>query len=395
MERMCYQLWPRRSSSAHTLGVAIVAPWVGSIFAFLSLVVLSGLRPLDAADRFEIPGEYELQERLEQRATLDWQQMPLRQGLERTAQRWNIAWILDRRIDPQQPITISLADGTVKEFFDRLAREAGAGVGQVGATVYFGPERTAQRVATVVEIHRDQIDRLAPELRRRWLDRDDFEWKKLAEPRQLCARICERLDCRIEALEAVPHDLWADGALPASNACEQLTLVLAQFDLDFEIGDGGRSIRIVRMPKRPLLERTYAVEGDPKRLAERWRRLAPNANVTIRNARIVVQGAWEEHQRLRRPRTIQRNGKQATDVGANRYDLRVKATPARRLIETVARRLEFEVVFDDAIPSSMLDRPIDVAVRQVTAIELMQAVIEAARLRYDRKDDRWTIMPPG
>lgn len=187
----------------------------------------------------------ELQKQLRARVTIQWQEAELRPRLSSLAADQRVAVFLDRRIDPNQKLDFARTGITLDELFGELAGAVQAASVPVGPVIYIGPPPTAAALAKVVGQRRKEISRY-PALARARPQR--LHWDELAEPRQLLLDVARQHQLTVVNPEAVPHDLWPAADLPPLSLAEQLTLLLAGFDLTFEISADGKGLRLVPMP---------------------------------------------------------------------------------------------------------------------------------------------------
>ena len=175
----------------------------------------------------------------------------VRRALTNVAGANGLAVVLNRDVDPTVPVSLQTAGGTVAEALTEVSRQADAVAAPVGGAVFVGPPATVAAVLAAVDARRAELRPgrgVSKTVRERLLAPHPVEWADYATPREVVAAIGARFGVRIENSDAVPHDVWAGGRLPAADAAAALSAVLGQFGLTFAWVDDGRAVRIEPPP---------------------------------------------------------------------------------------------------------------------------------------------------
>ena len=93
--------------------------------------------------------EAALDRALEQPLGITWHARGLRDGLARLSQETGVAIFLDRRIDPDQELTLQKAPTPLETLLGEIAAAAKAQTSRIGAVIYVGPPETVEQLATV------------------------------------------------------------------------------------------------------------------------------------------------------------------------------------------------------------------------------------------------------
>lgn len=324
--------------------------------------------------------------------SLRWSELPLRQALASLARSQHVAILLDRRIDPDRPIELTIDGQSLDEVLQCIASERQMGLSWLGPLAYFGPEEAAGRLRTLAALRVAEVKKL-PGRRQAALARERaWQWNELATPRDLLAELAKEAQVTIDGLDLVPHDLWPAANLPALSWTDRLTLVANEFDLAFEFRDGGKGVRLVKINGPVAIKRGYPGGRDAARLADRYRRAAPNANVEVAGGKVFVTGLLEDHERLAElgkpgadpaaaAKTSARPGKQV-------YSLAVEEQPLKAVLEALSERAGFEVRVDrEALEQAglTLDRRVTFSVTEVSLDDLLRAALEPAGLAFRRE----------
>jgi hypothetical protein len=336
-------------------------------------------------------------ESLRQKVGITWSNIPVRHALESFSKSQRLAVILDRRVDPDQKIELALTDVPLQETLEQIASRLQIGVTCLGPVIYFGPKQTVDRLRTVVALRNEEVGRLPSTVRSVWTQTKPWKWEMLSTPRDLVSGLAQENGLKIEGLEQIPADLWAAADLPPLPLAQRLSLVLAQFDLSFQMGADGKSLRLVPMPEKPVVEQTYPVSGLPQDVLGQLRQnnLLAGAEIGITENKLRVRGRQEDQeivQELLAGHTAHR-----TTVAERRkvYTLRVEL-PVGKLLEALGPQMGTEIQLNKsaiAAAGISLEQKVQVNVKEVSADELLQAVLDPAGLTFVRRENVVEIKP--
>lgn len=281
-----------------------------------------------------------------------WQNLPLADAINRVRAVTQAPVLLDRRVDPSYRIQLTASNATVDEVLANLAGSIGLGHAHVGQLHYLGPMETATRLPALVADRRRDVAALDADLRRSLMRQRRLAWPRLSEPRGLISELIQQHGWKIVGAELIPHDLWAEGELPSMPLSNQLTVLLAGFDLTYRIDAARRAIEIVPVD---------------------WEKFAPRA--AVQPSSIPVPTA--------------RPGKQV-------FTLRVENQPVGRVLEQLAERLHWKLDVDESAIRAAghpLDRLVSFHVENAGADQLLEALLAPAGLAATRDSDRIRIAP--
>ena len=230
-----------------------------------------------------------LRKQLETPISLVWGDREARGAFNSLAHSTSVAIFLDRRIDPSHKLTLNVADEPLRSVLLSAADQVDAGVALVGSVVYVGPKSTASKLLALAALRRQETGMLPADARVRLTKSEAWSWGELAEPRQLVGDLAARARVRVENPELIPHDLWPAVHWPALAWTERMTLLLAGFDLTYELTPAN-TIRLVPIPEKLDFERTYTPRGDADRAAMDLARMVPDAKITVERGVLRVRG---------------------------------------------------------------------------------------------------------
>jgi len=340
-----------------------------------------------------------LQKQLDETMDIVWGEIPLRQALESLARNKKVAVLIDRRVDPSRKIDISLHQTPLKDVLETIAQKCNLGISMVGPVAYFAPPEVARRVRTLVALRQEDVRRLAPAAAKRFFNQKSMAWDDFAQPRELLEKLGTENGIRIEALDQVPHDLWAAADLPPLDLIERITLIAGQYDLTFQVSADGNRLTLLPVPEHVELVRTYPAGRQAQATAKNYASLAPQAQIQIDGDKIIVTGMIEDHEHISAPhRPAERNTAKSadTDFTLKQYTLTIVEQPIGPLLKQLAPQLNLEIkINDEAIRQAgvSLDQRVSFSVKDATLDELLRAALQQTRLNFVRRGNIVQIEP--
>lgn len=335
-------------------------------------------------------------------ATIHWDQVPLRDALERLADLYGAEIFLDRRIDPSTRVRLDVQNVGAAEALAQTAAAAGVGVSQIGSLNYVGPLPATDSLRSLAALRSEEVSRLPARQQSSLTQRRPLKWPRLTEPRTLISAVVAQRGWRVTGAELVPHDLWLAGSLPEMSLAEQLTVQLTGFDLTFRVRPEQRSLEIVPIDRPVTLSRRYRLryaELDGPRLRQQF----PELQVRIDGDWATVEARLEDHQRLaawlQGPATRQGPpGNLRSRPGATKqvFTLRVQDQSVQSVLNTLVERLMWPLAVDEeAIRAAglSLERRVSFEVKNADQEELLDALLRPAGLDFLRDGERLRIVP--
>lgn len=328
------------------------------------------------------------------RVSVDWQGQTLRPALANLRQAHGLAVIVDRRLDPSTPLNGHFSAVSVDELVAQAAEIAGGASTRLSDVGYVGPESTARRLRTVAALRLQEAKSLDKPTRDRLLKRQPLAWDDFSVPREILTSLGDEAQLDWDGLAQVPHDLWAAVRTPPLTWVERVTLMLAQFDLSFELAEG--VARVVPMPATVAIERRYPGGASAERTAERFRQRAPAAEVELQGDAVIVRARVEDHEVLTAKRGPTRP--QSPLAGERRFQLQLNNVPLRQALAALEKRLEISFAFDAAELTAAgvdLERTVSVRVQDATLDELLSALLTPTGLTFRRDDGAAISLVPA
>jgi hypothetical protein len=334
---------------------------------------------------------------LEQEITIGWQEERLRSGLAQLTAARKIAFVLDRRIDPDQLVTLQIRKASMLDMLRALAESTGGQLSVLENFIYIGPESVARRLRTLVDIRSSELLDAGPRTTKRsfgLFKRQAMEWSNFDEPNEILSKAAKQFDVKLTDQGRLPHDLWAATVLPESTAIEILSVVLAQFDLTFEWESDADAIRIVAMPADPQLKRIWDVKTRTIReLAQTIARRFPSITTELKGTQLMAQGTSEELEKINAalyPKRL-RPPKRTRGPKTLSFTFHLRGTIGA-LMPGLEKQSDLKFEYDaKALAAAGIDlnHKVDVKMQNADTEELCHALFDGAKLGF--KIDGTTI----
>jgi hypothetical protein len=295
-----------------------------------------------------------------------------------------VAILLDRRVDPNQLVSADAHGISLADELKQLANSLQLGVGTIGPVHYFGPKDAAARVEALSELRRRDA---AGSKHKAWLKTAPSGWDDLAEPRALAQAIAAEAGAKISNPEAIPHDVWASWSGPSLSHVDRLTLVLAGFDLTFEIGSDGTTVQIIPAPEQLTFDRTYDIVDSVTKVSGELKRLLPEIKVQASGAKAVrVTATAEQHAQV----ADLLAGKQTTTKtvvvpGEKQYTFSAKNQLIGAMVQTLAKDRGLKVEANESIIEKLKQRG-TVEVEKVSFEAALKKVLDPVGIKYKLTD---------
>jgi hypothetical protein len=287
--------------------------------------------------------------------SVHWAGLPLRDAVARLEETSKVAVFVDRRVDPDQQINLSVENATAEEVLEKLAATRSLGTSRLNSLLYLGPLHAAAELDALAALRRADISRLSSQEQQPWAKRTTIAWPRLTEPRDLVARFLKGHELELKGGERIPYDLWPAGRLPSMSMADGLTVLLLGFDLTFRPVPGEAALEII-----PISE---ALSPAPQ-VAAPTKQVRP------------TPGMKQKAKQL--------------------FTLRVQQQPVGKVIDQLGRQLHLDVKLDEAAIKAAgrsLDERVSFEVKDADLEELLEAVLKPAGLTFRRDGQHLTITP--
>jgi len=333
-------------------------------------------------------------------ASIHWDGVPLRDALHRLPQLFDEPMFVDRRIDPNQRVSLDVEASSVDDVLKSIAEKLSLGTCRIETLRYLGPRSTAEQLRTVVVVRSDEVARLPAAIQASLGRQQRLTWPRFTEPRGLVRALAQDRGWRVAQADRIPHDLWAAGSLPSMTLIEQLTVLLAGFDLTFHASPSGRSLEIV--PLEPTtITRRYRVPARLREPAALLQQQLPDfpARIKVQGETISVDGRIEDHERLMeilRGTSSRERGSRPVREMMQIYTLRVVEQPVGAVLRQLAERLGWQLEIDEAALRAAglsLEHRVSFAIENGDQDDLLKAMLHPAGLAFRREGERVIVVP--
>jgi hypothetical protein len=342
--------------------------------------------------------------RSEGRVSVTWQGQQLGAGLARLAELQQVAIWIDRRVDPSTSVDASASNQPLLDVLRGLGEPHGWSATAFNGIAYFGPKQTADELATLAALARQQVAKAPTSTRNAWLKSDAWSFPRLSQPRELLGGLAKSAVASISGAELVPLDLWPARSLPPMPVVDRVILLLSGFDLTCEISADGRRLNIVPIKRPVQIRREYSVPAARTADVNRVLTAMPAAKTERHGQRMTVFASIEEHEQLTaalrgRPQPANHAKPPSTDHPATqlsnqRFTLRIENKPVGAVIDHLAKQLDLEVTWDPALqagPKTRRDAFVSCEVREANIDGLLKAILSPAKLAFQRDGRRVAI----
>lgn len=370
-----------------------------SVFLNLLLGVLTAAfsqldSPLLAQAPTDWRTEADLDKQLESTFDLTWEDVPLREGLMRLGKTQRVAIFLDRRINPDRPISMTFTNERLELALQRIAAELRLGMSRVGDVIYFGPEETARRLPTVAQLQSQFAKSSGIPEALKLLDQKKYSWPKLATPHEILVSVAEDHGMTWNNLdEVIKHDLWPAADFPAMRTTEYLSLVLAGYHASYRFDKqaDGIKLQLVPIPEDLSLTRIYPYSGSHDEAIKKIQELFPEAKVQSDGKRqLAVTGSQQIQDQVAK---LLRGGTARNTVvmpGEKRYTLKVEQLPLGPVLDALEKQLGKEFDVPEGMEEELKQR-ISFDVNAVDLASLLEAIFQETEFAYQVEESKIVI----
>ncbi len=293
--------------------------------------------------------------------SVSWTGLPLRQVADRLSELVRQPIIVDRRLDPDTRITLSVTQQPLADVLLAVASAADGDRAMLGSWMRLCP--TGQ--ATALEAARIQrtaeIASLPATCRMLAAKRREWSWPEGASPRDLLTKATDEGGIALDGIAAIPHDHFPAASLPPLSLADRLDLLLAHFD------------RRVAWKKRPSPTGEHELP--------RFRIVAlPSATATATERTIGVIGRAGA-------------GSQARQPPPALFSLRVEA-PLEEVLTAVAQRLGLTLALDRESLQTKGIMPAEIVrltIADATPKGLLDAILDPLALDWEIQEKQLRV----
>ena len=139
--------------------------------------------------------------------------------------------ILDRRINPNTPISIQASGESYDTILSQIATTLHAQVVYLKSSIRITSPQTAGRCVAAETLRNKELNQLAAKQKQCLLRTEPWSWLSGSQPRNLLEELVKKNGLTISNMSMVPHDHFPAAEIRAIPLADRLDLILAHFDL--------------------------------------------------------------------------------------------------------------------------------------------------------------------
>lgn len=328
----------------------------------------------------------------EQALSIDWLQAPLRDHLRPLAALRKTSIFVDRRIDPQQPITLSLNQSTLEQILWRIADEQSWGITELENGYYVGPAEASVELAHLLACWQETQSALAanPTVAQKLQREVNVFTTDVVEPRLLLEQLTSAAGLKVANPDVIPHDVWAPLDLPRSPLLQHLQLLLIGFDKTLKVRDDG-VLELVAIELKPPFVRKISGLKKAEEWSERLKTQAPQLEVVATLDSLTITGGADDLLLASKAiASLHRTAQRPTAPAQIRYTLNTKAQRGA-IVASVAKQISVQWTYPTEYRRQM-EETVELNVSEVELAELMEKTLAGTGLTYRLTDGKLEII---
>jgi len=341
--------------------------------------------------------------RLKSKMGATWSNVSLRSAVVSLSRTQRVAVFLDRRLNPDQLIDLSVVEDSLFNLFQRIAQQVGGDLSRLGDILYLGPAKSSRVLRTTAQIAASSASKLSPRMAKTWRAKAPWEWPFLSTPREILRQLATENRFTYDNLDAIPHDLWDAETFPPLSLVNRITLAVIGFDLTFSVKKDPYIVRFIPIPQDIALERRYKTSRPLGQLIRDFSEIMPEAKVSTTQGEVVVRGLLEEHERFKELLTgsvqTRRTGNAPTLKTRMRIRVELRDKPVGEVMQDFAHRSGYTLEIDSrAIEQAGLSLETLISLSLSVTMspqELFQAIAKPAGMGVSIHGKTITLVPSG
>ena len=381
--------------------------WIGlCIFFSCGLADNWSAEPEVRFNLLTLPSSRQADLRLAMPARLNYERAPLRECMVQLAERFQFSFWIDRRVDADKPITLVVAQGTLRECISKLAQASDAEMGLVENVVTIAkPEHLAAMQYAAVRLHNqlslvqagDNPSNDDKPNSKHNAELRPLAWSQLTTPNELVELMKDTWKLTLEA--NLPHDLMNAGKLQPCTVSTQLTLLYGGFD-QCTAGKRANELRVLSIPKSGNWQATYAANLISTEQVPLVKRNMTDARIEKSGSTWTVSGPTAAHLQLlqssnsslagsEQPGRPPRNTKSpaSTDpLSKQRFDISKQTDkPLGAILKNLGEQLGLTVEWDKALPPSAAQTLVTIEANKSKLDDILGNLAAQAKLSISRE----------
>lgn len=343
-----------------------------------------------------LPNARNVQQQLNAPTQGHYERVSLREILAEVERRYGVRCWIDRRVDADRPLTLTISEMNLDECLSRLAKLCDAEMGLIENVVCFAPaEKLASMQYSAVRLH-DILSRNDRGGNRAQLR--PLAWPKLTTPVELVEQICKTWEIQLQA--ELPHDLMNSGQLPPCTLATQLTLLFGGFDR-CAVGNDLTKLRIANLPKAASWQAVYDAAVIPSPNALAVTNEYPAVRMSTDRKQITLAGSTAAHLRLLRPIISERTGsrprgKTRDPLITQNYTVSLKQPqPISSVLSSFVQQAGsgLELQWDKSLSENQLQTQVTLDMKEAKLDQVLESLAAQAKLKIIRTGNLILVGP--
>lgn len=354
-----------------------------------------------------LPSSRQADLRLALPARLNYEHAPLRLCMAQLSERFQFSYWIDRRVDADKPVTIAIAQGTLRECITKLAQACDAEMGLVENVVTIArPDRLAAMQYAAVRLHNQlslvqagdsSLNNDKPTNNKKNAELRPLAWPQLTTPSELAELI--NSTWKLTLVPNLPHDLMNAGKLQPCTVSTQLTLLYGGFD-QCSAGQRLGELKVLPIPKSGNWQATYAASLVSAEQVSIVKRDVADARLEKSGATWIISGPTSVHLTLlqpphstvagseqpgRTPRST--NSSSPTDpLSKQRFDISKQTDkPLGAILKNLGEQLGLTIEWDKSLPPTAEQTLVTIEANKSKLDDILAGLAIQARLSISRE----------
>ena len=321
--------------------------------------------------------------------SVEWQDAPLRQRLENLSRRQRVSIFLDRRVDGSQEVDFSVNNVSLEECLWRICEQLELGCCRIDDIYYVGPRDTAGNLGHQVAALKKTVDAANRARRRRWERTAALSIPRLAQPRELIQATCASVGASLPNEDDIPHDLWAQAQLPASETATRLSLLLVGFGKSFELDNDLTQLSLIDLPNPNEVTRIFQLGENAKAGANLIEAEMPELAVKTRARSLEVTTSPDKSLQVHRMLVAL----QKPDVAELSKQVFTLKTASQRgnILATIARQIDRKFSFEQK-HVEILNQRVEIDLKDAPVEQVIAAALAGSGLEYRISSEKLEIV---
>jgi hypothetical protein len=303
--------------------------------------------------------------------------------------------LLDRRVDPDAPLTIDQPEMRLEWALREVALKQKMGLVIRTGFVYFAPQELCRWWPGQLDAIEKRVDKLPAKPKQFWQAEAKLAWQEGAIPREL-ASLIGGAPLGVEELEKIPHDIWAAFEGPQLPRWERLAIICAGFDLVPEIAATGEVTLKPLIAEKTITSSISVLGAQVSDVMENARRYFPEARLSPRQGKLTIEGSFGEIEAIRAwvtpPTTTRKTAPKKTSGPVMVLNSPI-AVPANKLLERLSQGLKCELVVASDVSAEAISKTIQPSWTG-TRDELLKKISEEILLKCEFRDGKIVVSNP-